>query len=133
MQIGVIGLGRMGGNIARRLMQDGHDCVVYDRDPKAVDELAKDGAAGADGLADLVQQLRRAARGLGDAAGRRDHRRHDHAARRAARPATSCIDGGNTFYRDDIRRAKALSESEHPSTSMSAPPAASGAWSAAIA
>ena len=54
MQLGVIGLGRMGGNIAQRLMRAGHACVVFDRDPKAVGELAALGATAATDLADLV-------------------------------------------------------------------------------
>ena len=58
MQIGMIGLGRMGGNIARRLMQHGHEAVVYDRDAKAVAALSKDGASGVAGLDKLVKQLR---------------------------------------------------------------------------
>ena len=108
MQIGVVGLGRMGGNIARRLMAGGHRCVVYDRDPAAVTKLAQDGAAGARDLADLVSQLHApravwvmlpageptdaTVTALGELMGRAD----------------IVIDGGNTFYRDDIRRAKAL-------------------------
>ena len=58
MQIGVIGLGRMGGNITRRLMESGHEAVVYDRDAKAVAALGRDGAVGAEGLDTLVRQLR---------------------------------------------------------------------------
>jgi 6-phosphogluconate dehydrogenase len=57
MQVGIIGLGRMGGGIARRLMRGGHRCVVYDRDPKAVAEVTRDGASGAEDVADLVRQL----------------------------------------------------------------------------
>ena len=57
MQIGVIGLGRMGGNISRRLIQNGHEFVVYDHDAKAVADVSRDGAKGADGLEKLVQQL----------------------------------------------------------------------------
>ena len=59
MQIGVIGLGRMGGNIARRLMRNDHDAVVFDRDAKTVKALAKDGAEAAKDLADFVSQLKR--------------------------------------------------------------------------
>src|SRR5437763_11866967 len=59
MQIGVIGLGRMGGNIVRRLMQHGHETIVYDRDAKAVATLAQEGAISAAGLDDLVRQLRK--------------------------------------------------------------------------
>ena len=58
MQIGVIGLGRMGGNISRRLIKNGHEVVVYDHDEKAVAALSRDGAKGAGGLDKLVQQLR---------------------------------------------------------------------------
>src|SRR5260370_7929059 len=57
MQLGMIGLGRMGGNIVRRLMKHGHSTVVYDKDPKAVAAIAADGAVGADALADFVKKL----------------------------------------------------------------------------
>src|SRR3954470_18273944 len=57
MQIGIVGLGRMGGNIARRLMRDGHECVVYDHNPQATDALASEGATGANDLGDLVSKL----------------------------------------------------------------------------
>jgi 6-phosphogluconate dehydrogenase len=58
MQIGVIGLGRMGGNIVRRLMRGGHDCVVFDASAAATQALAREGATPADSLADLVAKLR---------------------------------------------------------------------------
>src|SRR6516162_8987138 len=58
MQIGVIGLGRMGGNITRRFMENGHQAVVYDHDPNTVAALSRDGAIGAKGLDTLVDQLR---------------------------------------------------------------------------
>ena len=57
MQLGMIGLGRMGANIVRRLMKDGHDCVVYDVSADAVEELAGEGAAGANSLDDFVSKL----------------------------------------------------------------------------
>ena len=57
MQLGMIGLGRMGGNIVRRLMRAGHSCVVYDADPKAVATIAAEGATPATSLADLVEKL----------------------------------------------------------------------------
>ena len=57
MQLGMVGLGRMGANIVRRLMRDGHECVVYDVYPQAVSELEAEGAAGAGSLADLVAGL----------------------------------------------------------------------------
>ena len=59
MQLGMIGLGRMGGNIVRRLMKHGHTTVVYDKDAKAVAALAADGAAGASALEDFVEQAGR--------------------------------------------------------------------------
>ena len=78
MQLGMIGLGRMGANMVRRLMQGGHDCVVFDVSPKAVEALAKEKATGASSLAGLREEAREAARGLADGAGggrRQDHRR----------------------------------------------------------
>ena len=59
MQLGMIGLGRMGANMVRRLIKKGHDCVVFDRSPQAVGELVKDHAIGADSLADLVKKLKK--------------------------------------------------------------------------
>ena len=110
MQLGIIGLGRMGGNIARRLMKDGHQCVVYDRSAEAVDALAKDGATGAKDLKDLASKLQapravwvmlpagqpteETVLALGD----------------MLEAGDTVIDGGNTFYKDDIRRAKTLKE-----------------------
>ena len=108
MQLGVIGLGRMGGNIVRRLMQDGHSCVVYDRAAEAVAGLAKDGAAGARDLADLVRQLDppRAVWVMLPAG--KPTEDTVQALAEAMSPGDTVIDGGNTFYKDDIRRAKAL-------------------------
>ena len=74
MQIGMIGLGRMGGNIVRRLLRSGHRCVVFDRQSEPVTALAAEGAVAAADLKELVAQSEEAARGVGDAAGRRDHR-----------------------------------------------------------
>jgi len=56
-QLGMVGLGRMGANMARRLIKAGHQCIVFDRIPKAVEDLAKEGAVGASSLADLVKKL----------------------------------------------------------------------------
>jgi 6-phosphogluconate dehydrogenase len=110
MQIGVIGLGRMGGNITRRLLQHGHQAVVYDHDAKAVAALSQDGAAGAEGLDQLVQKLRPpravwvmlpAGRITEDTIG---------ALGKLLAEGDIVLDGGNTFWRDDIRRAKMLKE-----------------------
>jgi 6-phosphogluconate dehydrogenase len=108
MQLGIIGLGRMGGNIARRLMKAGHTTVVYDRDPKQVAGLAADGAGGAKDLADLVSQLTapRAVWVMLPAGKPTDDT--VTALAELMSSGDAIIDGGNTFYRDDIRRAKAL-------------------------
>jgi 6-phosphogluconate dehydrogenase len=108
MQLGVIGLGRMGGNIVRRLTKDGHACVVYDRDPAAVKELGDEGAAGAADLAGLVRQLQppRAVWVMLPAGGPTEDTVMALGELLAA--GDTVIDGGNSFYKDDIRRAKAL-------------------------
>jgi 6-phosphogluconate dehydrogenase len=110
MQIGVVGLGRMGGNITKRLMRGGHKCVVYDRDAKAVSGLAGDGAAGGKDLADLVRQLE-APRTIWVMlpAGKITDDTVTELGGLLAK-GDVIIDGGNTFYRDDIRRAKALKD-----------------------
>jgi 6-phosphogluconate dehydrogenase len=110
MQIGVIGLGRMGGNITRRLIQHGHEAVVYDHDAKAVAALSRDGATGADGLDKLVQKLRapRAVWVMLPAGKITDDVIAELATLLAA--GDIVLDGGNTFWRDDIRRAKMLKE-----------------------
>ena len=71
MQLGMIGLGRMGGNMVRRLLKSGHQCVVYNRSANAVAELVKEKAVGTTSLAGLRQEAHQAARGLADGADRR--------------------------------------------------------------
>jgi 6-phosphogluconate dehydrogenase len=108
MQLGMIGLGRMGANMVRRLMRHGHDCVVYDRNPDSVKTLAGEGATGADSLAAMIAAMPKP--------------RHIWIMVPAGGPTESTvaelgdkleagdtiIDGGNSFYKDDVRRAKAL-------------------------
>ena len=110
MQIGVIGLGRMGGNISRRLIQNKHEVVVYDHDAKAIADVTRDGAKGADGLEKLVQQLAapRAVWVMLPAGKITD----DTIAQlgKLLSAGDIVLDGGNTFWRDDIRRAKMLRE-----------------------
>jgi 6-phosphogluconate dehydrogenase len=110
MQIGIVGLGRMGGNIARRLMNHGHEAVVYDHDAKAVTALAKDGASGAASLDALVGALTppRALWVMLPAGRITD----DTIATLGALLQSDdiVIDGGNTLWKDDIRRAKALKQ-----------------------
>ncbi len=113
MQIGVIGLGRMGGNIRLRLMRAQHHCVVYDHSQDAVKKIADQGAAGATNLEDMVKQLAKPRAiwvmlpsakitedTIGQLAGMME-------------AGDTIIDGGNTFYKDDIRRAAELSQEGH--------------------
>jgi 6-phosphogluconate dehydrogenase len=108
MQLGMIGLGRMGANMVRRLMRAGHECVVYDLHPDAVQALAKEGAVGAASLDDFVRRLTkpRAAWMMVPAAAVDE-------TLRALVPLLErddvAIDGGNSYYHDDIRRAGELS------------------------
>ena len=109
-QLGMVGLGRMGAGLVRRLMRDGHDCVVYDRGADSVAELAGEGATGTESLADFVAKLDRpraawvmipaSATGavVDELAGLMD-------------PDDVIIDGGNSYYRDDMARAAKLAPS----------------------
>src|SRR5262245_52511975 len=107
MQLGMIGLGRMGANMVRRLLKAGHECVVFDRSPKAVEELMKENAVGSSDLQDFIKKL--------------DAPRAVWLMVPAAvvdatiaelvpllKPGDIVIDGGNSYYVDDIRRAKEL-------------------------
>jgi 6-phosphogluconate dehydrogenase len=107
MQLGMIGLGRMGANMVRRLLKGGHQCVVFDRSPQAVTELAQEHAVGTSSLADLVKHLEKPrAVWLMVPAAVVDHTIAD--LLRALDPGDILIDGGNSYYVDDIRRAKEL-------------------------
>src|SRR5512133_721626 len=107
MQIGMIGLGRMGANMARRLIRGGHECVVYDRSQKAMDELAADGAKSTAHIMDLVERLERPrAVWLMVPAGVVDETIASLAP--ILSDGDVLIDGGNSYYIDDIRRAKEL-------------------------
>ena len=110
MQLGMIGLGRMGANIVRRLQKAGHACVVYDRDPKPGEALAKEGATAASSLEDLVGKLA-APRAVWVMlpAGKPTEATIETLSGLLAK-GDAVIDGGNSFWRDDIRRAKALAE-----------------------
>src|SRR5580700_4596687 len=109
MQIGMIGLGRMGANMVRRLLSGGHDCVVFDMSAKAVDELVHEKATGAASLADLVKKLSKPrAVWLMVPAAVVDQSIASLVPLLEA--GDTIIDGGNSYYVDDIRRAKELSE-----------------------
>ncbi len=107
MQMGMVGLGRMGANMVRRLLQGGHQCVVYDVNPASVKDLAKDGAIGATSLDDFAAKLTkpRVAWMMVPAAVV-----EDTLAELSKRFQTGdiIVDGGNSYYVDDIRRAKQL-------------------------
>jgi 6-phosphogluconate dehydrogenase len=110
MQLGMIGLGRMGGNIVRRLMKHGHSTVVYDKDPKAVAALAAEGAAGAGSLQDFVSRLERPRTvWVMLPAGRITEATIDELTKQM-QAGDVIIDGGNSFWQDDVRRGKALRE-----------------------
>jgi 6-phosphogluconate dehydrogenase len=110
LTLGMVGLGRMGGNIVRRLLADGHSAVVYDVAPAAVAALAGEGALGAESLADLAAKLPRPravwvmvpAGVITDAT--------ITALAEVLEPGDTIIDGGNTHYTDDLRHARALRE-----------------------
>jgi len=107
MQLGMIGLGRMGANMVRRLLKGGHGCVVFDMSPKVVSELAAENAVGAASLADLVKKLEKPrAVWLMVPAAVVDKTIADLLP--ALEPDDILIDGGNSYYIDDIRRAKEL-------------------------
>ncbi len=108
MQIAIVGLGRMGGNIARRLMKGGHDCVVYDRNDKAIGEIVKAGAKAVQTLESVAEVLRapRTVWVMLPAGAPTDETVMSLGEILAS--GDTIIDGGNSFYKDDIRRAKAL-------------------------
>ncbi len=109
MQLGIVGLGRMGANMARRLMLEGIECVVYDHNANSIQQLQKEGAIGARDIADLVSKLKGPRHiwmmipaayvdGLID-----DLKTH-------LAPGDTLIDGGNSYYKDDLSRAKQLQQ-----------------------
>src|SRR5882672_4404260 len=111
MQLGMIGLGRMGANMVRRLITGGHQCVVFDMSPKAVQELVQEKAVGASSLADFVKKLDKPrAVWLMVPAAVVDKTIADILPFLEA--GDILIDGGNSYYVDDIRRAKELAKKQ---------------------
>lgn len=107
MQIGMIGLGRMGANMVRRLLKGGHECVVYDRSPKAVEDLKRESAIGAVDLKDLISKIAKPrVLWLMVPAAAVDSTIAELIP--YLEPGDTLIDGGNSYYVDDIRRAKEL-------------------------
>src|SRR3954463_73239 len=109
MQLGMIGLGRMGGNMVRRLIKKGHNCVVFDRSPQTVNELAQENATGASSLQDFIKKLEKPrAVWLMVPAGVVDQTIADLLPHLEA--GDILIDGGNSYYIDDIKRARELGQ-----------------------
>ncbi|HEY1933382.1 MAG TPA: decarboxylating 6-phosphogluconate dehydrogenase [Acetobacteraceae bacterium] len=109
MQIGVVGLGRMGANISRRLMRAGHSCVVWDANATTVQELGKEGAQSSSGLEQLVQALTGKPRAVWVMlpSGKITEQTIEHLGTLLG-SGDIIIDGGNSFWKDDVRRGKAL-------------------------
>jgi len=110
MQLGMIGLGRMGGNMVRRLMRGGHQCVVFDLNPDNVKELTGEGATGAGSTEEFVKKLTkpRAAWVMVPAGAATETTVMKLAG--SMEPGDTIIDGGNSYFKDDIRRAKMLKD-----------------------
>ena len=107
MQLGMIGLGRMGANMVRRVLKGGHRCIVFDRSPKAVNELVPEKATGSSSLHDFVSKLEKPrAIWLMVPAAAVEETIADLLPH--LEPEDMLIDGGNSYYVDDIRRAKEL-------------------------
>src|SRR5689334_8051570 len=111
MQLGMIGLGRMGANLVRRLMRDGHECVVYDVNADVVNELEGEGATGSSVLEEFVNKLNKPrAVWIMVPAGYVEETLDK--LMELLDPDDIVIDGGNSYYRDDITRAKRLAEKQ---------------------
>src|SRR5260221_4445875 len=110
MQIGIVGLGRMGGNMARRLMREKHEVVVYDRSAEEIHALEKKGAAGAKDYAELVEKLNppRAVWLMVPAGAPTEE--SVEALKPLLESGDAIIDRGNSYFKDDIRRSHALKE-----------------------
>jgi 6-phosphogluconate dehydrogenase len=110
MQLGMIGLGRMGGNIVRRLMRSGHTTVVYDRDTKAVSSLAADGSVGTGSLAEFIGKLEKPRTVWVMLPSGKITEDTIAEIAKLMDAGDVIIDGGNTFWQDDVRRGKTLKE-----------------------
>jgi 6-phosphogluconate dehydrogenase len=109
MQLGMIGLGRMGANMVRRLLRDDHECVVFDLDPDAVQQLAGEGAVGADSMEDLAAKLT-PPRSVWLMVPAAVVDKTLDGLLPSLEAGDAVIDGGNSYYRDDIRRSARLAE-----------------------
>ena len=110
MQLGMIGLGRMGGNMVRRLMRGAHECVVFDLNPENVKQLASEGATGAASLEEFVSCLRKPRAVWVMVPAGDPTEQTVTALARQMEAGDRIIDGGNSYFKDDVRRARALKE-----------------------
>src|SRR6201994_919753 len=110
MQLGMIGLGRMGGNILRRLMKHGHTTVVYDKDPKAVAAIGADGAVGAGALEEFVSKLEKPRTAWVMLPAGKITETTIEALAKLMQEGDAIIDGVNPFGQNDVRRGKALKQ-----------------------
>ncbi|HWP93297.1 MAG TPA: decarboxylating 6-phosphogluconate dehydrogenase [Thermodesulfobacteriota bacterium] len=110
MQLGMIGLGRMGANMVRRLMRNGHQCVVFDLSPDSVKELSSEGATGATSLDDFVKKLTKPRVAWVMVPAGDPTEKTVLALAKLMEPGDIIIDGGNSYYKDDVRRAKLVKE-----------------------
>ena len=110
MQLGMIGLGRMGANMVRRLMRNGHQCVVFDLSPDSVKELSGEGATGATSLDDFVKKLTKPRVAWVMVPAGDPTEKTVLALAKLMEPGDIIIDGGNSYYKDDVRRAKLVKE-----------------------
>jgi len=110
MELGIVGLGRMGANIARRLMRDGHRCVVYDVNPAAVKELEGEGADGAASLGELASKMSAPRAVWAMVPAGEITEKTVQAVAGVLESGDAIIDGGNSYYRDDMRRAAEVGE-----------------------
>ena len=110
MQLGMIGLGRMGGNMVRRLMRNGHECVVSDLNPQNVAELSKEGASGSSSLDDFVSKLKKPRAAWVMVPAGNPTEQTVMALGQKFEPGDIIIDGGNSYFKDDVRRSQKLKE-----------------------
>ena len=110
MQLGMVGLGRMGANMVRRLIRSGHECVAFDLNPESVRALAADGAVGADSMDDFVAKLARPRAAWVMVPAGDPTEATVLALAERLEPGDTIIDGGNSYYKDDVRRARLLQE-----------------------
>ncbi|MBI3014472.1 MAG: decarboxylating 6-phosphogluconate dehydrogenase [Candidatus Tectomicrobia bacterium] len=110
MQLGMVGLGRMGANMVRRLMRGGHECVVYDRDPESVGKLAAEGAVGTANLDEFVKRLTKPRVAWVMVPAGDPTEQTVLALARRMEPDDVILDGGNSYFKDDVRRARMLKD-----------------------